>query len=270
MQPSRSHPPTFSGQIPAVYEEILVPLVFQPYAVDLAARLEPAEGSRVLELGCGTGVVTEHLHQRVTNGSTIVATDLSESMVRQAQACRGHLANTTFQVCDATDLPFDDHSVDAVVCQFGFMFFPDKPKAFGEAFRVLKPDGQLLLNVWGKREANPIWQTMEEVLSDLFPEERRPFMPTPFLLSDSAILSHLAANAGFRDIEITAVTVETHPVSPDQLARGFLHGTPLGVYLRTLSPDFEQTEREVSMGLEGRIGKSSRLGMAAYVLHARR
>jgi SAM-dependent methyltransferase len=270
MPPNPSPPPTFSGQIPIVDEEVLVPIVFRPYAIDLAARLDPAEGICVLELACGTGVLTEQLRQRLPPGSTIIATDLSESMIRHALACRGRLAGTTFQVCDATNLPFEDHSMDAIVSQFGLMFFPDKARALGETRRVLKPGGQLLVNVWGPAEANPIWHHLEAVLTDLFPLEPRPFMPTPFVLSDPAALSQLAAHAGFQDIEISVATTETLPVSPDQLAKGFLHGTPFGVYLRSVSPGFEQTERAVSAGLAARIGKKSRLGMEALVLHARR
>src|SRR5450432_276537 len=126
----------FAGSIPKLYEKYFVPLVFQSYATDLASRLAPRPLSRVLETAAGTGVVTRALSFTLPTSVTIVATDLNEEMLEQAQSV-GVRRPVEWRQADAAALPFPDTMFDAVVCQFGVMFSPDKAKAFAEARRVL-------------------------------------------------------------------------------------------------------------------------------------
>ena len=132
----------FSGSIPKLYETYLVPLIFEPYAADLTKRLGAHNTSRVLEISAGTGVVTRALAATLSNSVSIVATDLNQAMLDQAAAV-GTARPVEWRQADALALPFADGEFDAVVCQFGVMFFPDKAKAFSEARRVLRPRGQL-------------------------------------------------------------------------------------------------------------------------------
>src|SRR6185436_2063586 len=124
---------TFTGSIAEVYETYFVPLIFAPYARDLAPRVAAASPQRVLEIAAGTGVVTRALRALLPPSVEIVAGGTVEW--RQA---------------DAMALPFGDASFDAVVCQFGAMFFPDKAKAFAETRRVLRPGGTFHFNVWDR------------------------------------------------------------------------------------------------------------------------
>src|SRR3954463_12699284 len=126
----------FSGSIPKLYDTYLVPLIFAPYAADLTARLGARPVSRVLELAAGTGVVTRALASALPESVAIVATDLNQAMLDQAAAA-GTKRAVEWRQADAMQLPFRDATFDAVVCQFGVMFFPEKPKAFSEARRVL-------------------------------------------------------------------------------------------------------------------------------------
>ena len=141
----------FSGSIPKLYDKYLVPLIFEPYATDLVNRLRGKGLARVLEIAAGTGVVTRALASALPESATIVATDLNQAMLDQGAAV-GTKRPVEWRQADAMQLPFEDATFDAVVCQFGVMFFPDKPKAFAEARRVLRPGGVFIFNVWDRIE----------------------------------------------------------------------------------------------------------------------
>ena len=143
----------FAGSIPKFYDKYLVPLIFEPYAKDLAQRLGSMKVSRVLEIAAGTGVVTRAMASLPNGKFSIVATDLNQAMLDEAAAL-GTARPVQWQQADAMALPFSDDEFDAVVCQFGAMFFPDKGKAFGEARRVLKPGGVFLFNIWDRISEN--------------------------------------------------------------------------------------------------------------------
>jgi ubiquinone/menaquinone biosynthesis C-methylase UbiE len=143
----------FSGSIPGLYETYLVPLIFEPYATDLQERVGQLNATRILEVAAGTGVVTRALATAAKDGASIVATDLNQAMLDQAAAV-GTARPVRWMQADAMALPFPDEEFDAVVCQFGVMFFPDKARAFAEARRVLKPGGAFIFNVWDRISEN--------------------------------------------------------------------------------------------------------------------
>src|SRR5882672_1363712 len=142
---SPSSDKVFAGSIPKLYDTYLVPLIFEPYAADLVNRLAPGSLSRVLEIAAGTGVVTRALASVLPESVSIVATDLNPSMLDQAAAL-GTRRPVEWRQADAMRLPFRDGAFDAVVCQFGAMFFPEKSKAFSEARRVLSAGGVFIFN----------------------------------------------------------------------------------------------------------------------------
>src|SRR3954470_11497730 len=143
----------FLGSLPKVYQSHLVPLIFEPYAADLGNRLAERSVSRVLEMAAGTGAVTRVLASLLPASVDIVASDLNQAMLDQAVAM-GTKRPVEWRQADAMQLPFEDGAFDAVVCQFGVMFFPDKAKAFAEARRVLLPGGLLMFSVWDRIEEN--------------------------------------------------------------------------------------------------------------------
>src|SRR3954466_14058716 len=116
----------FAGSIPEAYDRYLGPVFFQPYGEDLAARLTVPEKGAVLELACGTGIVTRILRNRLPETIRLVATDLNQPMIENATRKFSVDDAIEWKQADASRLVFDDHAFDAVVCQFGFMFFPDK------------------------------------------------------------------------------------------------------------------------------------------------
>src|SRR5262245_41278862 len=131
----------FVGSIPENYDRYMGPLMFEPYAIDLVDRLSVPENATVLEVACGTGIVTRRLRNCLPDSVRLVATDLNPDMIAYAQNQSSTTDAIKWQQADALNLPFDTDSFDAVVCQFGLMFFPDKEAGAREAWRVLRPGG---------------------------------------------------------------------------------------------------------------------------------
>ncbi len=218
----------FAGSVPEIYETQLVPLIFEPYAADLVDRLSSRSPSRVLEIAAGTGVVTRALASRLGDGASIVATDLNQAMLDQASAV-GTKRKVEWRRADATQLPFTDGSFDAVVCQFGVMFFPDKPKAFSEALRVLRPGGVFIFNVWDRIEENEFADTVTTALASVFPEDPPRFLArTPHGYHDRAAIAEDLARGGFtKAVQIATVEARSRGESPRVPAVGYCQGTPL-------------------------------------------
>ena len=217
----------FTGSVPRLYESHLVPLIFEPYAQDLASRIKPLRPTRVLEIAAGTGVVTRALSAALPE-CAIVATDLNQDMLDHA-ARIGTKRAVDFRKADAQQLPFADGLFDAVVCQFGVMFFPDKRKAFAEARRVLKPGGFYVFNVWDRLAANEFAQVVHETAAAAFPHDPPGFLArTPYGYNDTAAIGRELAAAGFaRPAEFETVTARSKAPAASSPATGFCQGTPL-------------------------------------------
>jgi ubiquinone/menaquinone biosynthesis C-methylase UbiE len=218
---------TFAGSIPAIYDRYLGPLIFEPYAVDLAERLAGMTTGSVLETAAGTGIVARALARALPETVSIVATDLNQPMLDSAAAQEGS-ARVTWQQADAQSLPFKDQSFDAVVCQFGVMFFPDKRAAYREALRVLKPGGRFLFNVWDRIEDNEFPHIVTEALAAVFPQDPPRFLArTPHGYHDTTTIRDDVRAAGFTHIEIDTIERRSRAPSPRHPAIGFCQGTPL-------------------------------------------
>ena len=178
----------FAGSIPTLYEQYLVPLKFEPFAEDLAGRLADVTQGRILELAAGTGVVTRAMAQALPPEVEIVATDLNQAMLDLAQT-KLQGPNVRWQQADAQSLPFEANSFDAVICQLGVMFFPDKLAAYREALRVLRPGGRFLFNVWNTLDLNPVSRIVAETVAKAFPMTRP--------ASSSECPSAIATRTGF-------------------------------------------------------------------------
>ena len=218
----------FSGSIPKLYDTYLVPLIFEPYAADLVARLSSRPLSRVLEIAAGTGVVTRALASALPENVSIVATDLNQAMLDHASLV-GTKRTVEWRQADAMQLPFHDGTFDAVVCQFGVMFFPEKSKAFSEARRVLKPGGVFIFNVWDRITENEFADTVTTALESVFPNDPPRFMVrTPHGYHDHHIIERDLANAGFMAVpRIDTVAARSRATSARIPAIAYCQGTPL-------------------------------------------
>jgi len=218
----------FAGSIPRLYDEYLVPLIFDPFAIDLAARVGACAPARVLEIAAGTGALTRRLATVLPADVALIATDLNQPMLDQA-AASGTARPVEFRQADAMKLPFPDAAFDVVVCQFGAMFFPDKAQAYGEARRVLRPGGTFLFNVWDRIEDNVVTDVATAALATLFPDDPPRFMArTPHGYHDLAAIRRDLAAGGFTATPRTETLTATSRAASARIAAiALCQGTPL-------------------------------------------
>jgi SAM-dependent methyltransferase len=218
----------FGGSIPKLYETYLVPLIFEPYAADLAHRLASRSLARVLEIAAGTGVVTRRMAAVLPESVSIVATDLNQPMVELASTI-GTSRPVEWRQADAMQLPFPDGLFDAVVCQFGAMFFPEKSKAFSEARRVLRSRGVFIFNVWDRIEENEFADTVTTALESMFAKDPPRFLSrTPHGYCDRLIIERDLVNGGFtKSPQISTVAARSRAESSRIPAIAYCQGTPL-------------------------------------------
>jgi SAM-dependent methyltransferase len=253
--------------MPAAYDRWLVPTVFQPFAVDLARRIAEQRPGRLLELAAGTGVLTAELLAGGGVGE-ITATDLNEAMV---EVGRGRAPGAAWQQADALALPFEDGRFDAVACQFGAMFFPDKPAGFAEARRVLASGGMLFFNTWAPIDTHEFEVAVMAGLAEVFPDDPPTFLATtPHGYSDpDAVVADVRAG-GFDDVALETVTVEGHAASAADLATGYCTGTPVLAEIEARNGDVAAVAAVVAKELEARLGAGPLTGrMSAHVVRAR-
>ncbi len=219
---------SFSGSIPELYDRYLTPLIFEPYAADLANRLRSRSLASVLEVAAGTGIVTRALASTLSEDVHIVATDLNQEMLNRA-AVVGTARAVEWCRANAMQLPFGDETFDAVVCQFGVMFFPEKHQAFSEARRVLKPGGVFVFNVWDRIEENEFADVVTTALEPLFPLDPPRFLArTPHGYYDRHIIGRDLARGGFSaSPQIDTVAARSQATSPRVPAFAYCEGTPL-------------------------------------------
>jgi ubiquinone/menaquinone biosynthesis C-methylase UbiE len=219
--------PVFTGSIPTNYQQYLVPFLFEEYAIDLAARLSVADDGAVLEMACGTGVVTAHLRASLPPSVRLIASDLNSGMLEVAKSVLDDVQGVEYEIADGTDLQFDDVAFDTIVCQFGVMLFPDKAKGFAESFRVLKPGGCLLFSVWDALENNPLSQLIHETIIALSPDDPATFLGRPHSYSDLNEIRDTLEAAGFRGIDIHVQPRESRAESAWHVVMGLVAGGPL-------------------------------------------
>lgn len=261
----------FTGSVPRIYHACLGPLVFEDYAKDLVDRLRPTASDRILELACGTGIVTRQLARAMPQGATLVATDLNDAMLEVARTTVGDDFRVGFQRADACSLPFADHSFDALACQYGVMFFPDKVRAMREAKRVLAPGGRYLFSVWDSLEHNPMSRVAHEIVTALFPNDPPTFLAkVPFGWSDRAEIERTVRAGGFTRFAAQTVRLPSAAPSAADAARALIDGTPLAIALQERAvTDTTPVRQAVARALAERFGdRPCRAPMRAIVVTA--
>jgi ubiquinone/menaquinone biosynthesis C-methylase UbiE len=261
----------FSGAIPEFYERYLVPLIFHPYALDLAARVTSAKPKRVLEIAAGTGVVTRALASQLPVTTQIVATDLNPPMLEHAKTLMGQNDRIEWKAADAQSLPFENESFDAVVCQFGVMFFSDKAQAFKEARRVLKSSGLYYFSVWDKISNNEFAELVTQAVEEMFPQDPPRFLArTPHGHYDVGLLRPALQAAGFTSISADAIEARSRARSPREPALAYVQGTPLRNEVEARDPArLEEATIRATEAIAGRFGTGPVDGqIRAYVVTA--
>lgn len=261
----------FDGSIPAAYDRYLGPLLFEPYAEEVARRARVFTPGHVLETAAGTGIVTQVLHEALTDAN-IVSTDLNPAMLDVA-AKRVRSDKVTFECADAQDLRFADETFDLVVCQFGVMFFPDKVKANAEVRRVLRNGGRYLAVIWDRLERNPASKIVNDALTELYPDDPPAFLTRmPFGYADPGAIEQDMRAAGFDDVQVETVALSSRPTSARNAAVGLVTGCPLSSEVQERDPDGLQRAVDAAAqaleALNGPSGFESRL--SAHIVTATR
>jgi ubiquinone/menaquinone biosynthesis C-methylase UbiE len=228
---------SFAGSIPDIYDAYLVPLIFEAYGSDLARRAAETEPAWVLETAAGTGVVTRALAPLLGGHAHYAVSDLNQPMLDRAAKRQGADGRIVWRQADAGNLPFQDESFDAVVCQFGAMFFPDRVGAYRETRRVLKRGGRFLFNVWDRIEENEFAHVVTEALGAIFPSGPPRFLArTPYAHHDIAQIEAELRRAGFSGIEFVTLQKRSEAPSPRHPAIGFCQGSPLRAEIEARDP----------------------------------
>jgi ubiquinone/menaquinone biosynthesis C-methylase UbiE len=261
----------FVGSIPENYDLYLGPCLFEPYADDIAQRITLPDGGSLLEIACGTGIVTRRLRNKLPDSVRITATDLNEAMLSYASAKFGPDDSVEWKQADATALPFADSSFDAAVCQFGLMFFPDKLAALREMRRVLAPGGQLVFSVWDSLERNQVAQVSNDTLTKFFSDDPPTFYEVPFGLYQADVVTSLLTDAGFEDIEVSVIAKDAVSPSAADITKGLIEGNPIIAEIRQrATADVETIKATVEKAIADRFGdKPMRSSMQALVFSAK-
>lgn len=222
--------PTFNasdyhGTGPENYEKYFVPAIGAPLADDLIAVASLRPGEYVLDVACGTGVVTRRAAKQVGNEGCIVGLDVNPGMLSVARAATSSDSAIDWYETSAEAMPFPDKSFDVVLCQMGLQFIPNKLQALKEIRRILGPGGRVVLNLPGPRPKP--FADLADALARHIDSKCAEFVNEVFSLYDGDELRGLMTDAGFHNVEIdkTQKTLRL-PESEDFLWQ-YIHSTPL-------------------------------------------
>jgi ubiquinone/menaquinone biosynthesis C-methylase UbiE len=246
----------FAGSVPENYDRYMVPLIFEQYAIDMAQRAAALSPGAVLEIAAGTGVVTRALAPKLSPTARYTVTDLNQPMLDYAASRQPPDSRITWRQADAMALPFADASFDLVCCQFGAMFFPDRPAAYREARRVLKPDGHFLFSVWDRIEENIFADDVTNALARMFPDDPPRFLArTPHGYHDTALIRRDLEDAGYSSVTIETRTEVSRAASARIPAVAYCQGTVLRNEIEARTPGkLEATTDEVTSAIAARHG----------------
>ena len=257
------------GNLTRFYDENLGPVIFADYAADLARRIAALKPANVLEIAAGTGIVTRALRDALDPVVKLVATDLSPAMLEVARPKFRPDENVTLQPADALALPFADASFDAVACQFGIMFYPDKDQGNREAFRVLRPGGRYVFSVWDAHRNVPFARLAHALATRLFPVDPPQFMKVPFSYGFDAAQDSLVA-AGFKDVTAAVVAVDKAIPDTRLFATGVVGGSPFSDQLKARGMAIEPVIEQLTAEYDRAFGVPGRMPLRAIVFEARK
>jgi ubiquinone/menaquinone biosynthesis C-methylase UbiE len=246
----------FAGSIPEIYDRYLVPLIFESYARDIAARAAAFAPKHILEVAAGTGVVTRAIAKALPDAQ-IVATDLNPPMLDRAAAQQRSAGHVIWQQADAQALPFEAESFDVAICQFGAMFFPERRGAYAEARRVLRPGGHYLFSVWDSISNNEFADVLTNALAERYADDPPRFLArTPHGYYEPEKIFADVAAAGFSQISIETVDEQSRARTPLEAVFGYCQGTPLRGEIEARDPQgLAEATDLAAKAIERRFGK---------------
>jgi SAM-dependent methyltransferase len=259
----------YTGSIPEYYDTCLGPAWFDAFGTDLAQRLPAHVAGNVLEIACGTGLVTRRLRENIDPARRLFASDISKGMLDYARNKLIHYEGIEWCEADAGRLPFGAGAFGAVVCAFGVMFVPDKRAVFREVRRVLNRGGIFLFNVWDRLEENSASAINAKVVEDLFPGDPEVQFRTPYEMHDPGLLQQFLSETGFREARIEKKRIQVDGVSARQIALGQIRGTPRSLLIEKRGASLDDVVEKVAAALAREGGADPWRGAAnALVVEA--
>jgi ubiquinone/menaquinone biosynthesis C-methylase UbiE len=259
------------GEAAAHYDQFFGPLFFEPYAIEVAKRIAAVPVSIVLEIAAGTGRVTRHIREHIPSSAKLIASDINKDMLAVAKKKFSNL-DIDWQNIDAQQLPFSDNSIDLVVCCFGYMFVPDKPKAFAEVYRVLKPGGLFLFTTWDKLEKNTASYTARSIAMKYLKEPLPESHNTATSMNDKAVIKPLLQDAGFAKISIEKVKLFSVSPTAKEATNGLVEWGPIYEEIKKNDPAcIDEIKIKVEKELAEKFGAAPMIApMSAVISEARK
>ena len=248
------------------YDHFLGPLFFEPYAIEVAKRIDPSPVSLALEIAAGTGRVTRHIRERIAASAKLIASDISEEMLAEAKKNLSHL-DIDWQNIDAQQLPCSDNSIDLIVCCFGYMFVPDKRKAFAEAYRVLRPGGVFLFTTWDKLEHNAASYASRSLAEKYFKGPLPDSYNLAVSMSDEVVIRSLLEEAGFSKILIEKVEQLSVCPTGKEAATGLVEGGFMFKEIRQRNPEWiDEIKSKLEKELSEKFGAAPMIAPMSAVI----
>jgi ubiquinone/menaquinone biosynthesis C-methylase UbiE len=248
------------------YDDFLGPLFFEPYAIEIAKRIDPSPVTIALEIAAGTGRVTRHIRERLAPSAKLIASDISEEMLAEAKKKLNH-PDIDWQHIDAQQLPFSDNSIDLVVCCFGYMFVPDRQKAFAEAYRVLRPGGVFLITTWDKLEHNAASYASRSLAEKYVKEPLPESYNLAVSMSDEDVIRPLLEEAGFSKISIEKAAQFSVCPTAKEAATGFVDGGFMFKEIRQHNPErIDEIKSKLEKELSEKFGAAPMMAPMSAVI----
>ena len=212
------------------YQRNFVPAIATPVSRDLlrAANLQP--GERVLDVACGTGVISRAAAERVGPTGAVTGIDIASDMIDVAKAVAApEGAKIDWRIADAASLPIADASVDVVLCQMGLMFMENRAGAVAEMRRVLVPSGRVVINTPGRIQ--PVYEVMEQALVEHISPDLGGFVGAVFSMHDPEAVATLLREAGLRDVSARESICTFHLPAPAEFVWQYINLTPMAAFV---------------------------------------
>ncbi|MFT7130594.1 MAG: ubiquinone/menaquinone biosynthesis C-methylase UbiE [Gammaproteobacteria bacterium] len=264
----RGNASSFVGDIPEHYDKGLGPVLFHHYGDDIAKRVVDTKASSVLELAAGTGIVTRKLRDALTESISLLATDLNQPMLDISAGKFEQHENIGFQTADAMELPFTTNSYDAIICQFGVMFFPDKERSYHETRRVLRDGGSYIFSVWGSWAANPFAKLTHETIAAFFDGQAPTFYEVPFGYDDVDSITTSLLAAGFANVKAERLSHTAAIKDIPAFAKALIFGNPIADEIRGLGGNPDDAVNKVEAAIIGEFGTTQSMPLEAVVFTA--
>jgi ubiquinone/menaquinone biosynthesis C-methylase UbiE len=256
----------YSGTAAELYQSFFVPSIATPVSAELlrTAALQP--GTRVLDVACGTGVVTRAAAELIAPTGSVTGIDLAPDMIEVARSIPAGGAPIAWQAADAASLPLPDRSYDVVLCQMGLMFMEDRAGALRELHRVLAPGGRVVVNTPGRIQ--PLFEVMEQAIADNLDPRLGAFVSAVFSMHDPSVLADLLREAGFGNVASREYSAVFDLPGPLEFLWNYINLTPMGALVADAPEEARAAmERQVLEGwassvVDGRLPVEQPMALA--------